>query len=152
MNICRNGGLGNRKSSSSSGMKIRRLKAAIKVSIVTLLPGGFSALWSLYLKEPGGCRVESDTCSAWLLNYRRWCQSMFVTFLPCCLKSLFGLGVVVFLLLLHLHALRQYIWPILTQLTHQKCCGWTDRRSFHASTFFSWVNIRLTRIFLDLCL
>ncbi len=52
----------------------------------SLLSVGFSSLCDLHLKEPGGGRVESkavqgipNTCSAFLLSYKHWCQSVFLS-------------------------------------------------------------------------
>lgn len=58
MNICRNGGLGNKKSSSSSGMKIHRMRAAIKVSVVRVY-----CVWRFFCsgqsRPEGGRKLES---------------------------------------------------------------------------------------------
>lgn len=144
MNICRNGGLGSKKSSSSSGMKIHQLRAVIKVHIVTFSSVWrcfFCALCSLSLKEPWGLELR-DTCSAWLLSYGCWCQSLSLSH-PGILSVLGLVGIFAFLSLLHLQAPARYLIPLPMHLKHQRCCWWTHLSSSLVTGFLIWVIIRL---------
>lgn len=100
----------------------------------------FCGLCSLSLKERWG--LEFRDCSAWLLSYGCWCQSLSLSH-PGTLSVLCLVGIFAFLSLLHLQAPAQYLLPLPTHLKHQRCCWWTHLSSSIVSTFLIWVTIRL---------